>query len=104
MNLSPVQSLLLLVLMALAVSGWLFGLHWKKIASGAGFSQEEKLLIQLQDQIRVLTEENLTLRSRLDHPQLNELLKGNPLSDAPDNGPPADTFPPSKPEGQQAEP
>ncbi len=58
MKLTPGQSLALLVLIGIAVAGWLYGVHWKKIASGDAFSQDEKLLIQLQDQIRTLSEKN----------------------------------------------
>ncbi len=57
--------MLLLLLGAAAVSGWLYGIHWKRIASGAAFSKSEKLIIQLQDQIDVLTEQNGELTKRV---------------------------------------
>tara|TARA_R110000850_G_scaffold239282_3_gene364103 strand:+ start:1319 stop:1588 length:270 start_codon:yes stop_codon:yes gene_type:complete len=61
MKLSPGQSLVLLILIGLALSGWLYGIHWKRIANGSGFSDDERLIIQLQDQIRTLTEANAAL-------------------------------------------
>lgn len=65
MQLTPAQSLLLLVLTGLAISGWLYGLHWKRIASGDTFTKEEKVMIRLQDQIAVLTEKNAELNQAL---------------------------------------
>ena len=61
MKLTPGQSLALLVLIGIAAAGRHYGIHWKKIASGDAFSQDEKLLIQLQDQIRTLSEKNAAL-------------------------------------------
>ncbi len=65
MQLSPVQSLVLLVLAGLAISGWLYGLHWKRVASGDSFTKEERIMIQLQDQIEVLTRKNEELNQAL---------------------------------------
>lgn len=63
-TLSPLQSLLLLALVGLAIGGWLYGLHWKRVASGDLFSNDEKLMIRLQDQIETLTAENERLREQ----------------------------------------
>ena len=57
-NFSPGFLLLILLLVAAAVSGWLYGIHWKKVALGEKFSPIEKQLILFQDQVDVLTEEN----------------------------------------------
>jgi len=65
MKLTPGQSLALLLIVGFAVAGWLYGLHWKKVASGDAFSQDEKLLIQLQDQIRTLSTKNAELVGQL---------------------------------------
>jgi hypothetical protein len=48
-----------------AVSGWLYGIHWKRVASGDLFSSDEKLMIRLQDQIRSLSETNANLNEQL---------------------------------------
>lgn len=73
---TPGQSLALLVLVGIAMAGWLYGIHWKKIASGDAFSQDEKLLIQLQEQIRTLSQKNTALVK-----QVNELQKVAALED-----------------------
>lgn len=73
---TPGQSLALLVLVGIAMAGWLYGIHWKKIASGDAFSQDEKLLIQLQEQIRILSQKNTALAE-----QVNELQKVAALED-----------------------
>tara|TARA_R110002096_G_scaffold242836_6_gene434690 strand:- start:1127 stop:1405 length:279 start_codon:yes stop_codon:yes gene_type:complete len=65
MKLSPGLSLLLLILIGIALSGWLYGIHWKRVASGSRFSAEERLIIQLQDQIRALSEESESLSAKL---------------------------------------
>lgn len=65
MNASPVQSLALLVLAAVAIGGWIYGIHWKRIASGDGFTAEEKAMFALQDQIAVLEEQIVDLRAAL---------------------------------------
>lgn len=64
-SLTPGQSLVLLILCGLAVSGWLYGIHWKRVASGDLFSSDEKLMIRLQDQIRSLSETNASLNEQL---------------------------------------
>ena len=65
MKLSPVQNLLFLVLLGLAVAGWIYGVHWKRIASGGSFTKEERMMISLQDQIAVLSEKNEELNKAL---------------------------------------
>ena len=62
---SPLQSLLLLLLIGAVIAGWLYGLHWKRVASGDLFTSDEKLMIRLQDQIEVLTKENNELHAQL---------------------------------------
>ncbi|MEM6916180.1 MAG: hypothetical protein AAF491_06390 [Verrucomicrobiota bacterium] len=65
MNLSPVQSFVLLLLIGLALAGWLYGIYWKRVASGASFTKEEKVMIQLQDQINALHEKNSRLSEEI---------------------------------------
>lgn len=71
---SPSQSLVFLLISGLAVAGWFYGLHWKRVAAGGlpipraqvdGFTQEEKVIVDLQDQISALTEENDSLHKRI---------------------------------------
>ena len=72
MNLSPAQSLVLLILAGLSISGWFYGIHWKRVADGSVFTREEKVLIRLQDQIDVLTTKNQELNetiSKLKNPE-----------------------------------
>ncbi len=76
MKLTPGQSLALLVLIGIAAAGWLYGIHWKKIASGDAFSQDEKLLIQLQDQIRTLSEKNAALVKQVNGLQKEAAVEG----------------------------
>jgi hypothetical protein len=64
-SLSPIQSLVFLSLFGLAIAGWFYGLHWKRIAAGDLFSSDEKLMVRLQDQISALSEENDSLHKRL---------------------------------------
>jgi len=64
-NLSPGQTLVFLLLVGLAISGWLYGVHWKRTASGDLFTQEEMLIVHLQDQIQVLTEDNGKLNATI---------------------------------------
>jgi hypothetical protein len=59
--------LLLLILGGVAVAGWSYGLHWKRIALGGAFTPGERLIIQLQDQVKALNDENQSLRKQL-HP------------------------------------
>ena len=84
MKLTPGQSLGLLVLVGIAMAGWLYGIHWKKIASGDAFSQDEKLLIQLQEQIRTLSQKNTALVK-----QVNELQKVAAVEDVEESEAPA---------------
>ena len=81
---TPGQSLALLVLVGIAMAGWLYGIHWKKIASGDAFSQDEKLLIQLQEQIRTLSQKNTALVK-----QVNELQKVAASEDVEESEAPA---------------
>lgn len=55
---SPELILVGLILLGLGIAGWFYGIHWKRVASGTRFSQDEKLIIQLQDQIYTLLDEN----------------------------------------------
>ncbi len=82
-TLSPAQSLLFLALAGLAVGGWLYGLHWKRVASGDLFSSDERLMIRLQDQIETLVAENERLREQ-----------ANPDEDAADAPEPPPEAPP----------
>jgi hypothetical protein len=63
--LSPVQSLVLLLLAGFGLAGWFYGIHWKRVASGDLFTGDEKHIIRLQDQIESLTKENDSLHQRL---------------------------------------
>lgn len=65
MQLSPLQSLALVVLIGLAASGWLYGVHWKRVAEGTGFTKQEQVMIRLQDQIETLTKKNEELNATL---------------------------------------
>jgi len=49
----------------MAIAGWLYGIHWKRVAAGDLFSSDEKMMIRLQDQIQSLTEENEALHKRI---------------------------------------
>ncbi len=64
-NLTPGQSLVLLILIGIAVSGWFYGVYWKRVASGSLFSPDEKVLIQLQDQISALHDQNAGLQEKI---------------------------------------
>ena len=63
--LTPVQSLVLLLLAGFGIAGWIYGIHWKRVASGDLFTGDEKHIIRLQDQIERLTAENDSLHLRL---------------------------------------
>jgi hypothetical protein len=63
--LTPVQSLVLLLLAGFGLAGWIYGVHWKRVASGDLFTGDEKHIIRLQDQIERLTQENDSLHLRL---------------------------------------
>ena len=64
-KLPPETLLLILLLVGVAASGWLYGLHWKKVAVGEAFTPMERQLIFLQDQVDVLTEENEKLTKEI---------------------------------------
>jgi cell division protein FtsB len=64
-NLTPVQTLVGLILVGFAISGWFYGLRGRSIAEGNSFTNDEKLIIQLQDQIRALSETNIQLNDRI---------------------------------------
>jgi hypothetical protein len=53
---------------AFAVSGWFYGWHWKRVATGAEPTQEEALIIQLQDQLDLMRAENDRLAGQLKEP------------------------------------
>ena len=84
MKLTPGQSLALLVLVGIATAGWLNATHRKKSATGDAFSQDEKLLIQLQEQIRILSQKNTALAE-----QVNELQKVAAVEDVEESEAPA---------------
>lgn len=90
MQLSPTQSLLLLVLIGIAIGGWVYGLHWKNIASGGGFTREEKVIFQLQEQIEELTQQNADLNTAIRELQgdavnqgADKNTEGTPISTTP---------------------
>ncbi|MCB1229867.1 MAG: hypothetical protein KDN19_06355 [Verrucomicrobiae bacterium] len=64
-RISPLQILAFLVLAALAVSGWVYGLRWKRVALGDEPTQMEALLIDLQDQLDLMRADNETLAEKL---------------------------------------
>lgn len=63
--LTPAQSFVLLLLAGFGIAGWIYGIHWKRVASGDLFTGDEKHIIRLQDQIERLTKENNALHRRL---------------------------------------
>lgn len=66
-SLTPIQSLLLLILISVAIGGWFYGIHWKRVASGDLFTVDEKMTIRLQEQIEALSDENTELRARINN-------------------------------------
>lgn len=76
--LSPGQTLVLLLLVGLAIAGWLYGIHWKRTVSGDLFTKDEMRIIELQDRIRVLTENNAKLNSKI-----AELMNEDAANDVP---------------------
>lgn len=62
---SELQILALLLLTGFGAAGWFYGLHWKRVASGDLFTNDERLLVRLQDQIEALTKENEALHLRV---------------------------------------
>lgn len=85
-TLTPAQSLVWLALVGVAISGWLYGIHWKRVASGDLFSKDERLMIRLQDQIRSLTETNANLNEQL-KAQADEPTRAAGAAPAPDQAP-----------------
>lgn len=102
---TPGQSLTYLVLAGIGLSGWLYGLHWKRIAFQAGkkaapaaapplpeplnpagpetetvvsteFTPMERHMIQLQDQVAILTEQNESLLKQLREKESDEAPDG----------------------------
>ncbi|MDF1824648.1 MAG: hypothetical protein P1U68_08395 [Verrucomicrobiales bacterium] len=86
MKLTPIQSLGVLILISLSISGWFYGVYWKRVASGSLFTKEESVMIRLQDQIEVLTEKNTELTNQLrrlknpDDPEVAEEKDAAPIS------------------------
>ncbi len=66
-SLSPIQSLVFLILLGAGIAGWAYGIHWKRVASGSLFTADEKLLISLRDQIEQLEKNNASLREQMKH-------------------------------------
>lgn len=64
-SLTPSQSLIFLLLISLAIGGWLYGIHWKRVASGDLFTNDEKITIRLQEQVEVLHNDNGELRAKI---------------------------------------
>ena len=77
-RLSPVGLFAFLVLAAVAVSGWFYGTHWRQVASGKKPTQEEKLIIQLQDKLDV---------ARAENERLTGLLRAQAETEEPDSEP-----------------
>jgi len=65
MDSNPIRSLVLVLLGAVALSGWLYGLHWKQVAAGGSFNSGEEFLVRLLEQIEVLSERNQELNEEL---------------------------------------
>jgi hypothetical protein len=79
-----------LVLVGAAIGGWVYGFHWKNVASGDGFTREEKVIFQLQEQIEVLTKQNVdlteALREARGEPEgeaVDKRIQGQPVSTMP---------------------
>ncbi len=72
---SPVQILIVLILGAVSVSGWVYGWRWKQVAMGdrpmaevtvgMEMTDEESLIISLQDQLDRLRSDNEALSRHL---------------------------------------
>lgn len=77
-SLSPIQSLVFLLCIGVAIAGWAYGIHWKRVASGSLFSTDEKLLISLRDQIEALEKNNASLREQLKQPPTDPEPAGEP--------------------------
>ena len=50
---------------AVAASGWIWGFHHYQIASGAKFSDDERLLFIVRDELEKMEAENALLRAKL---------------------------------------
>lgn len=88
-NLSSGWILFHLLLAGAALSGWLYGLHWERVASGELFTRDESTIIRLQEQIDSLEKENERLSLRL------RSLEGDSPTGAPPTGAPAIVEPPT---------
>lgn len=84
-SLSPSQSLVFLLISGLAIGGWIQGVKWKHSAAtgkpapktpAAGFTQEEKVIVALQDQVTALNKEVEALQKRLR--ELGDPMLGEP--------------------------
>jgi len=95
-SLSPVQSLAFLLLLGAAISGWMYGIHWKRVASGDLFTADEKLIIGYQNQINALEEELTELRKRLPDEEAESTASGQ--SDVPDLPPASQPILPALPQ------
>lgn len=62
---SPLQLLALLILAAAGISGWLYGWRWKQVAMGTKPTNDEALIISLQDQLDRLRSDNGRLMEAL---------------------------------------
>lgn len=94
MSLTPLQSLILLALVGLAISGWLYGLHWKRIATGDSFTKEEKVMFLLKDQIEVLTKKNQELNTIIS--KLEGELEGEESPESSESTPQSEVSKPSQ--------
>lgn len=83
-NLSSGWILFHLLLAGAALSGWLYGLHWERVASGELFTRDESTIIRLQEQIDSLEKENERLSLRL-----RSLEGDSPTGAPPDRAAPA---------------
>lgn len=95
---SPVQSLVFLLIAGLAIAGWFYGWHWKRVATAGkpiprtpveGFTQEEKVIVELQDQISALTEENDSLHKRIRDLEGTGTIEAKPKPPGEVGGPPS---------------
>ncbi|MEM7697746.1 MAG: hypothetical protein AAF236_05000 [Verrucomicrobiota bacterium] len=77
---NPLKTLALLLVVGAAFAGWLYGIHWKRVASGGKFNATERLVVQLRDQVEILTLENAKLITRLKEldPELAEVEESAP--------------------------
>lgn len=75
---------------AAGVSGWIYGWQWKRVATGADTTHEERLIIDLQDQLDRYRAENERLIRRIQEltPPLPAEGSETPPSPAPEGSPP----------------